>query len=211
MIAERPETIVAASGPALEATLTLPAGASAGVVVCHPHPLHGGDMDSPVVLAISRACAAAGLAALRFNFRGVGASDGAWDEGRGEQDDVRAALDHLQARLPATGRLALAGYSFGAMMAAAVAGAGRPLAGLALVAPPLGMRPWQPPTTLAVAGPLLLVAGDADQYCPAGALTALGQALPKPTITILDGVDHFFFGGLDRLASAVSGWVAQVS
>jgi len=211
MIAERPETIVAASGPALEATLTLAAGASAGVVICHPHPLHGGDMDSPVVMAIFRACAAAGLAALRFNFRGVGASDGAWDEGRGEQDDVRAALDHLQARLPATGRLALAGYSFGAMMAAAVAGAGRPLAGLALVAPPLGMRPWQPPTTLAVAGPLLLVAGDADQYCPAGALTALGQALPKPTITILDGVDHFFFGGLDRLASAVSGWVAQVS
>jgi alpha/beta superfamily hydrolase len=211
MIAERPETIAAGSGPALEAALTLPAGASAGVVVCHPHPLYGGDMDSPVVMAMFRASTAAGLAALRFNFRGVGDSDGAWDEGRGEQDDVRAALDHLQARLPATGRLALAGYSFGAMMAAAVAGAGRPLAGLALVAPPLGMRPWQPPTTLTVAGPVLLVAGDADQYCPAGALTALGQALPKPTVTILDGVDHFFFGGLDRLASAMSGWAAKVS
>jgi pimeloyl-ACP methyl ester carboxylesterase len=62
-----------------------------------------------------------------------------------------------------------------------------------------------------VAGPLLLVAGDADQYCPAGALTALGQALPKSTVTILDGVDHFFFGGLDRLADAMSGWAAQVS
>jgi len=211
MIAERPETIAVGSGPALEAAMALPAGAPAGVVVCHPHPLYGGDMDSPVVMEISRACAAAGLAALRFNFRGVGSSSGAWDDGRGEQDDVRAALDHLQARLPAPGRLALAGYSFGAMMAAAVAGAGRPLAGLALVAPPLGMRPWQPPTTLAVAGPLLLVAGDADQYCPASALTALGQALSRPTVTILDGVDHFFFGGLDRLASAVSGWAAAIS
>jgi pimeloyl-ACP methyl ester carboxylesterase len=73
------------------------------------------------------------------------------------------------------------------------------------------MRPWQPPTSLAVAGPLLLVAGDADQYCPAGALIALGQALPQPTVTILDGVDHFFFGGLDRLASAMSGWATTLS
>jgi len=211
MIAERPDTIAVSPGLALEAALALPAGASAGVVVCHPHPLYGGDMDSPVVLAIAQACAEAGLATLRFNFRGVGGSGGAWDEGRSEQDDVRAALAHLQACLPATARPALAGYSFGAMMAAAVAGAGRPLAGLALIAPPLAMRPWQPPAALAVEGPLLLLAGDADQYCPASALTALGQALPKPTVTILDGVDHFFFGGLDRLTSAVGAWAAAIS
>jgi len=211
MIAERPDTIAVSPDLALEAALALPAGASAGVVVCHPHPLYGGDMDSPVVLAIAQACAEAGLATLRFNFRGVGGSGGAWDEGRSEQDDVRAALAHLQACLPATARPALAGYSFGAMMAAAVAGAGRPLAGLALIAPPLAMRPWQPPAVLAVEGPLLLLAGDADQYCPASALTALGQALPKPTVTILDGVDHFFFGGLDRLTSAVGAWAATIS
>ena len=109
MIAERPDTIAVSPDLALEAALALPAGASAGVVVCHPHPLYGGDMDSPVVLAIAQACAEAGLATLRFNFRGVGGSGGAWDEGRSEQDDVRAALAHLQARLPATARPALAG------------------------------------------------------------------------------------------------------
>jgi len=212
MIAERPDTIAVSPGLALEAALALSAGAgaAAGVVVCHPHPLYGGDMDSPVVLAIAQACAGAGLATLRFNFRGVGDSGGVWDEGRSEQDDVRAALAHLQARLPAAARLALAGYSFGAMMAAAVAGAGHPLAGLALIAPPLGMRPWQPPATLAVDGPLLLLAGGADQYCPASALAALGQALPKPTVTILDGVDHFFFGGMDGLTAAVGAWAATI-
>jgi len=211
MIPERPETIAGASGPTLEGALTLPARARAGVVVCHPHPLYGGDMDSPVVTAAARACAEAGLATLRFNFRGVGDSGGGWDEGRGEQDDVRAALAHLRGLLPAGAPLALAGYSFGAAMSAAVAGAGEPLAGLALIAPPLAMRPWQPPASFAVAGPILLIAGSADEYCPATALTALGRALPKATITVLDGVDHFFFAGLERLGSAVGGWAAAIS
>jgi len=210
MIPERPETITAL-GLTLEAALALPAGARAGVVVCHPHPQYGGDMDSPVVTATAQACAGAGLAALRFNFRGVGDSGGAWDEGRGEQDDVRAALAHLRNRLPPAAPLALAGYSFGAAMSAAVAGAGEPLAGLALVAPPLAMRPWQPPASLAVRGPVLLLAGSADQYCPAAALAALGRALPRATVTVLDGVDHFFFGGLDRLASAAGSWAAAIS
>lgn len=208
MIAEWPETVPVAAGLGLEGALAVPPGASAGVVVCHPHPLYGGDMDSPVVTEIARACADSGLATLRFNFRGVGDSGGAWDEGRGEQDDVRAALAHLQARLP---RVALAGYSFGAMMAAAVAGAGRRLAGLALVAPPLGMRPLAPLDALALDGPLLLLAGSADQYCPAPALTALGQTLPKATVTVLDGTDHFFFGGVEGLAGAVRGWAAAIS
>jgi uncharacterized protein len=210
MIPEHPETI-ALSGRSLEAALALPPKARAGVVVCHPHPLYGGDMDNPVVTAVARACIDAGLAALRFNFRGVGDSGGAWDEGRGEQDDVRAALAHLRRRLPAEASVALAGYSFGAAMSAAVAGAGEPLGGLALVAPPLAMRPWQPPASLAVGGPILLLAGSADEYCPTAALAGLGRALPKATVTVLDGVDHFFFGGLDRLASAAAAWAAVIS
>jgi len=195
----------------LEGALALPAGARHGVVVCHPHPLYGGDMDNPVVTTVAEACAGAGLATLRFNFRGVGGSGGAWDEGRGEQADVRSALAHLRARLPASARLALAGYSFGAAMSAAVAEGGEPLAGLALVAPPLGVRPWQPPASLVVDGPLLLIAGDSDQYCPVAALTALARALPKATLTVIDGTDHFFFMGLDRLAAAVTGWASEVS
>ena len=211
MILERPETIPVASGLSLEASLALPPGVRGGVVVCHPHPLYGGNMDSPVVDAAVRACAEAGLAALRFNFRGVGASGGSWDEGRGEQDDVRAALAHLAALLPAGAPLGLAGYSFGAMMAAAVAAAGRPLAGLALIAPPLGMRQIAPLNALAVHGPILLLSGDADEYCPTAMLTALGRTLPKATVTILDGVDHFFFAGLAGVASAVGAWAAAIS
>src|SRR5688500_5914325 len=94
MIPERPVWL---PGEAiLEAALAMPAGAGAGVVVCHPHPRYGGDMDSPVVLATVHACATRGLATMRFNFRGVGGSSGAWDNGRGEQDDVRAALHYLR-------------------------------------------------------------------------------------------------------------------
>ena len=210
MISERPVTIPGA-GPALEAALAIPAGARLGVTVCHPHPLYGGDMDSPIVIVAVQACAEAGLATLRFNFRGVGGSAGAWDEGGGEQDDVRAALAHLRGQLPADGRVALAGYSFGASMAAAVASRGERLAGLALIAPPLAMRPWQPPTSLGVDGPILLAAGSADDYCPASALAELGQALPKATVIVIDGADHFFFTQLARLAGALGDWAAAIS
>ena len=211
MIPERPETIAVAPDLILEAALALPPRARAGVVVCHPHPLYGGDMDSRVVTTIGETCAEdAGMAALRFNFRGVGGSGGDWDEGRGEQADVRAALGYLRARLPAGSPLALAGYSFGAMMSAAVAAGGEPLAGLALIAPPLARRPWQPPAALAVHGPILLLAGSEDEHCPADALGALGRALPKSTVTVLDGVDHFFFTGLERLAEAVKHWAGAI-
>ena len=135
MIAER-TTTVPAGAETLEARLAVPAGARLGVVVTHPHPLYGGDMDSPVVARIVESCAGQGLATLRFNFRGVGASTGRHDDGRGEQDDVRASLARLQDALGGDGRVALAGYSFGAAVAAAVA-ATAPVAGLALVAPPL--------------------------------------------------------------------------
>ena len=211
MIAERPHSIAVVGGPSLEGALAVPPAARAGVVVCHPHPLYGGDMDNPVVLAATQACTEAGLATLRFNFRGVGDSSGAWDEGRGEQDDVRAALTCLGQALPAPARLAVAGYSFGAAMAASVASAGLPLAGLALIAPPLSMRPWQPTPALAVDGRILLVAGRADHYCSPGALAQLGHALPKATVILFDGVDHFFLAGLDRLAAAVRDWAAAIS
>ena len=206
MIAEQSESFPGRLGLTLEGVLTIPAAARAGAVVCHPHPLYGGDMDNPVVTAVARACADAGVATLRFNFRGVGGSGGVWDEGRGEQDDVRAALARLRALLPASAPLALAGYSFGASMSAAVASSGEPLGGLALIAPPLGMRPWDPADPLSVDGPILLLAGGEDGYCPREMLTALGRRLPTAAVTILDGVDHFFFTGLERLVDAVGGW-----
>ena len=151
-----------------------------------------------------------GLATLRFNFRGVGGSRGAWDEGRGEQDDVRAALAFLGQRLSPTAALALAGYSFGASMAARVAAGSDRLAGLALIAPPLASPGWQPLSAFHVEGPILLVAGRDDQYCPPDALAALGRMIPAATIIVVDGTDHFFFTALEALASAVAGWAGRI-
>ena len=98
----------------LEATLRTPRVGEprAAVVVCHPHPAYGGTMDNRVVYRTAKAAAEAGLAALRFNFRGVGASTGSFDEGAGEQEDVRSAIDWLDTRYPRL-PLALAGFSFG--------------------------------------------------------------------------------------------------
>jgi len=202
MIAERPTT-VPAGAETLEARLAVPAGARLGVVVSHPHPLYGGDMDSPVVARIVESCAGRGLATLRFNFRGVGASTGRHDEGRGEQEDVRASLARLQDALGSDGRVALAGYSFGAAVVAAVA-ATTPVAGLALVAPPLRVTDVHLPA--GVNGPLLVVVGAEDQYCPAAALETLRVTLPTATVVVVEGADHFFFGSLTPLGEAVTAW-----
>jgi alpha/beta superfamily hydrolase len=191
----------------LEARVSLPSGATAGVVLCHPHPLYGGDMDSHVVLRAADACVARRVATLRFNFRGVGASTGKHDDGRGEQDDVRAALGALRRRLPDGAAVALAGYSFGAAVAAAVARR-TPIAGLALIAPPVRMVPISPP---AVSGPVLIVVGAEDQYCSAADLEPIRHAMPGVTITVIDGADHFFFGALDALGGAVEGWAAALA
>ena len=103
----------------LEATLRVPdVDPAAIVVIAHALPTHGGTMRTPIMAAIARACAARGWYALRFNFRGVGESDGSYGGGVGEMEDVRAAVDYLAER-SGIHRLTLAGYSFGAMMARA--------------------------------------------------------------------------------------------
>lgn len=208
MISEQFVTVDVGGGVALEARLGLPRGAKAGVVLCHPHPLYGGDMDSEVVTRAAEACAGRNLATLRFNFRGVGASTGKHDNGKGEQDDVRAALEDLRRQLPAPASVALAGYSFGAAVAAAVA-EGTSVAALALIAPPLGLTSLRLPT--AATGPMLIVVGAEDQYCSPAALQTLRDALPHAVIAVIAGADHFFLGSLDALADAVSGWAAAVA
>ena len=200
-------TVDVGGAVSLDARIALPSSATAGVVLCHPHPLYGGDMDSHVVRGAAEACAARNVATLRFNFRGVGASTGQHDEGRGEQDDVRAALAELRRRLPAGAAVALAGYSFGAAVAAAVA-ARTPIAGLALIAPPVRIVPMTPP---AVSGPVLVVVGAEDQYCSPAALEPIRGAMPHATITVIDCADHFFFGALEALSAAVEGWAAALA
>lgn len=210
MIAERDATLDPGGGVLLEARVAVPAGATTGLVACHPHPLYGGDMENPVVVRMVEVAAEAGLATCRFNFRGVGRSTGEHGGGQAEQDDVRAALGQLQATLGQGGRLVLAGYSFGASVSAAVAPT-VPLAGLALIAPALAMTGEGPFAPLAGLGaPVLIAAGSRDSYCPLEALHALAARLPGAEARVIEGADHFFFGKLAPLGQALGAWLARL-
>ena len=190
-------------GPALEGRLGLVSPARGGFVLCHPHPLYGGDMDNPVVIRAAEVCREAGYATLRFNFRGVGASAGSHDKGEGEQQDIRAAVATLAARLPATGPIGVIGYSFGAWTAARAMRPGD--APLGLIAPPLGMLDFSGLSR--DGGRLLVVVGTRDSYCPIEALHRLAQTTGAEE-RVIEGADHFFFGKLYPLGEAIGAWLA---
>ena len=211
MINEQAVTLAVGGGVNLDGRLALPARPRGGVALCHPHPLYGGDMENPVVVRAAEVCQEAGLATLRFDFRGVGASTGLHDEGRGEQEDLVAALDHLISALAPDTPIAALGYSFGASIAGRVA-MRRPLAGVALVAPALAMKALADLEGLAkVPGAILIVAGTADQYCPREALEQLGRSVPGATLRTIEGADHFFFGKLFPLGEAMGTWAREVA
>lgn len=189
-------TIPGPAGP-LEARLECPETPVRGAaVVCHPHPLHGGSMQNKVVHTLARTFNALGLAALRFNFRGVGASAGRYDQGRGEQADLQAVLRWVReqgAGVP----LCLAGFSFGAYVALAVAGSDPPDC-LVLVAPPVNHFDFS-----GLGGPAgfwVVVQGEADEIVPAAEVDAWSAQLRRPPQLIrMPDVGHFFHGRLNDL------------
>jgi alpha/beta superfamily hydrolase len=209
MIAEQPISLLTRDGVTVEARLHAPGTATRGVVVSHPHPLYGGDMDNPVVVEITTACAAEGLATLRFNFRGVGRSTGSHDHGRAEQQDLTSALDRLVARL-GEDQVAAAGYSFGAMVTAAVAAKRADLLALALVAPPL-TRAAALDEVGRLPMPVVVIAGDEDDYCPPGLLADIGRGRPAAAVQVIKGADHFFREQLEALGAAVRAWARQLA
>jgi len=183
---------------ALEGVLHLPAETPApGVVVCHPHPQYGGDMENNVVVAACDWLIDRGYAAFRFNFRGAGASEGAFDQGVGERDDVRAALAYIREQPEVdAARLGLIGYSFGAMVAAEAASGA--LRALALVSPPLAFADLR----VAWGCPALVLAGDSDDLAPPHRLqVAAGQ--PGAELEIVQGADHSWWGFEDDLGDAL--------
>ena len=199
MNAQTQRQSVAGPAGAIECAVDAPSGASRGVaVVCHPHPQHGGTMDNKVVQTLARAYTQLGCTAVRFNFRGVGASQGSWAGGPGEIEDALAVV----AALRAPGQpLWLAGFSFGAyvvshvaaQLAAAAAGAER----LVLVGP-AASRFDMPP----VPSDTLVLHGEADDVVPLAAVFdwARPQSLP---VTVIPGAGHFFHGQLPLLKSLV--------
>jgi alpha/beta superfamily hydrolase len=194
----------------LEGMLHLPEGSGPfpGAVVCHPHPQFGGDMYNNVVGALVKACLGSGVAALRFNFRGVGESTGAYGGGEAEKSDVIAALDYLRARREIDGsKVALTGYSFGAMVALRVADGREDLAAVVAVS-----TPTQHATLdgLHLAAPALFVTGDRDEYCDHELLQEHREQLGGDvTVVVVPGVDHFWWGSDGRLIEAVSGFLRE--
>lgn len=199
--------IQVADGPLLEGRLRATESARGGLVVCHPHPLYGGDMENPVVARAVEVAWESGLATMRFNFRGVGRSTGIHDGGAGERGDADAAFRLLSSRLDGGRPLALAGYSFGASVVAALADRGLQVAALALIAPPLTMLDVPPPSR--PGQHTLLVAGTQDPYCPVADLEAFARAVPGSRVVTVDGANHFFFGKLFPLGEALRAWVRE--
>jgi alpha/beta superfamily hydrolase len=197
----------------LEGLMAIPAGAGAarGGVVCHPHPLYGGSMYNNVVDAALNAMWNLGFATLRFNFRGVGASEGEHGGGVGEAADAIAAVQFLSGRAGvATDSAVLAGYSFGAMAAAAAAPSIDNLAALALLALPIRMADS---TVLErFKHPIVFAAGDRDGYCPVAELETLHRGLgARSQIKIIAGADHFFGGFEQQLTSALEAMLHGVT
>lgn len=198
-------------GPAgrLEAVLIHPdAPPVAAAVVCHAHPLHGGVMHFKPVFRAAKALQASGLAALRFNFRGVGRSGGTHDRGVGEQEDARAALSELERRWPGL-PLVLGGFSFGSSMSLRVAARDARVRAVFALGYPL-LRGDDTAPLEAVAQPRLFVQGERDEFGTGDELRALVQPLAPPCeVVVVPGADHYFTGALDALHDAVAGWAAR--
>jgi alpha/beta superfamily hydrolase len=171
---------------------------SCGVVITHPHPLYGGDMDNPVVIALRGAYLRRGFSTLRFNFRGVGESDGRFDNGSGERRDVGAALAFLAGRGVAT--IDLAGYSFGSWVNAGLtAGFQR----MVMVSPPVAFISFDPPAPIPTLS--LIVTGGRDDIAPAGMISAYkSQWNPAAAFELLPDADHFYNGFFKTLEDTIT-------
>jgi alpha/beta superfamily hydrolase len=193
--------IAGPSGP-LEALVETPAEFDGArmAVVCHPHPLFGGTMTNKVVHVAARALQEKGYATVRFNFRGVGTSAGAFDDGRGEADDATAVADWAAQRWPGA-TLTLAGFSFGSFVAFQVAGR-RAALQLLMIAPPV--RRFDFTQHAAPTVPWVVFQGDQDELVDWRDVKSWTETVtPAPTVVILPGAEHFFHGRLNDLRAEI--------
>jgi uncharacterized protein len=203
-----PITFETEGGLSLQGEIRRPEREARGAaVICHPHPQQGGSKDHPLLWALRNELSARGFVVLSFNFRGVMGSEGEYAAGVGETKDARAAIDRV--RREAAGPTFSCGWSFGANVAlrealeddrvGALALIGFPLSETSLVLPPLPDRA----ALRAFERPVLLLAGEADPFCPVPDLKSLGRRLGRATVTILKQTDHFFWRREREVASIV--------
>ena len=206
---------LALPGPAgpLEALIETPPGEravppAAFGVICHPHPLYGGALDNKVVWTLSRAFQQLGAPTIRFNFRGVGASAGTHDDGRGEVGDALAVIAAGRERWPHAA-LWLGGFSFGGVVALRAAATARP-ASLVTVAP--GITKSDVSDVPRPDCPWLIVQGDADDVVPERVVSAWALALaPPPELLVMPGAGHYFHGRINELRDAIVDFMRRAS
>jgi len=199
-------------GPAglIEAMLTAPRDVAtpAGIaVICHPHPLMGGAMSNKVVYSLASSASKAGLYSLRFNFRGVGRSEGLHDEGRGETDDTLFLVDWLRQRVPGA-RLVLMGFSFGGFVSVKAAQQAKPYLQVS-IAPPFS-KYFNEPVPPRPDCPWLVVHGTGDDVVSyEDTVQVLNGFDPPPQLATLKDAGHFFHGRLAELQDAVLPFIKQ--
>ena len=199
---------IAGQGGQLECLLEFPASAEprAAAVICHPHPVHGGTMQNKVTHTLSRAFVAQEFAALRFNFRGVGESEGTFDDGVGEKEDVLSAIRFMRERYPDL-TLWLAGFSFGAAMTI-LASREIDVAGLVSIAP----AAFRLKDDVAVSPrfPWLIVHGENDELADIDdTIEWVNGMSPGPELCVFPDTTHFFHGKLIKLREVVVDFVEQ--
>jgi alpha/beta superfamily hydrolase len=190
-------------GPAgqIEASYNEPTESDGTIVLCHPHPQYGGNMHDAVLGTIADVAGRLGIAQLKFNFRGVGASAGVFDRGIGEVDDLLAVLEWLRSEVRPTS-IRLAGYSFGSSVAWRAIDRAGELEHILFVAPPVAMMDFPPRPTLAT--PIGLICGDEDSFVAAPDLVRwAAEGAPNAILSTIAGADHFFGGAHVALDAAV--------
>lgn len=204
--------IFSSGGLVLEGILAIPEGAGPfpAVIVCHPHPLYGGSMDNNVVNSLSETLTQASLVSLKFNFRGVGGSQGEFGQGIGEQEDVEAAISFISTvKEVDSKRIGLAGYSAGAGFAFTVGFNDDRIRALAAVSPPLSMFDFD--FLKRCPKPKLLISGSRDELIPINQLLEFCQNLPEPKeCENIKGADHFWWGYESLLAAKVTAFFTEV-
>ena len=199
---------IPASHGQLEAIIKESIGVRRGVgLVCHPHPLGGGTMHNKVVFRAAAGLIDAGLTALRFNFRGVGASTGEHNEIEGGKEDVRDVLKYIEANF-AGEDLTLAGFSFGSRTALEVGYDDDRIARLISIGTPVEKyRDYD--FLAAVKKPILFIHGDKDEFCSVESLRSLTDAIPHAEVVIVENCGHFFDEHLNELRDTVRDWIER--
>lgn len=189
----------------LEAVINKNQGKDA-VIVTHPHPLYGGNMDNSVVVTIADAFIAKGLTSLRFNFRGTGNSSGTFDNGEGESEDVRAAICFLKQAGYETIRLA--GYSFGARINASVMSNTCEIQDHIMISPPVAFMSFDDIQIMPKTG--LVVTGANDEFAPLDQVRAhIRRWGINPQFEVIESCDHFYSGCLNRLESILNAYLSE--